>query len=62
MRLSVVDSDADSARLGPRTAAPGMTDRLLVASAARGDSEAFGALVDRWIDRLFALAYRILRD
>lgn len=38
------------------------TDRLLVVSAAQGDADAFAGLVDRWMDRLFRIAYRILRD
>lgn len=39
-----------------------ITDRVLVVSAANGDADAYAALVDRWIDRLFRVAYRILRD
>lgn len=39
-----------------------ITDRLLVVSAANGDADAYAVLVDRWIDRLFRVAYRILRD
>ena len=37
-------------------------DDALVRRAARGDAEAFDALARDRIDRLFALAYRILRD
>lgn len=41
---------------------PALTQRLLVASAARGDQEAFEELTERWSHRLFAVAYRILED
>ena len=37
-------------------------DEALVRRAARGDAEAFDALARDRIDRLFAVAYRILRD
>ena len=37
-------------------------DRGLVERAARGDQEAFGVLVRQSSDRLFAIAYRIVRD
>jgi RNA polymerase sigma-70 factor (ECF subfamily) len=37
-------------------------DEALVRSAAGGDSEAFDALARDRIDRLFAIAFRILRD
>ena len=46
----------------PAPPSPAMTQRLLVVSAAQGDPEAFDALVERWLDRLFAVAYRILQD
>jgi RNA polymerase sigma-70 factor (ECF subfamily) len=46
----------------PTPPSPAMTQRLLVVSAAQGDPEAFDALVERWLDRLFAVAYRILQD
>jgi RNA polymerase sigma-70 factor (ECF subfamily) len=39
-----------------------ITERVLVVSAARGDADAYAVLVERWIDKLFRLAYRILRD
>lgn len=37
-------------------------DEALVRRAARGDAEAFDALARDRIDRLFAIAFRILRD
>lgn len=37
-------------------------DEALVRQAARGDAEAFDALARDRIDRLFAIAFRILRD
>ena len=37
-------------------------DDELVARAARGDADAFDALARDRIDRLFAIAFRILRD
>jgi RNA polymerase sigma-70 factor (ECF subfamily) len=37
-------------------------DRALVERAARGDREAFGALVQRHQDRVFNLAYQIVRN
>jgi RNA polymerase sigma-70 factor, ECF subfamily len=37
-------------------------DRTLVEQAARGDREAFGALVQRHQDRIFNLAYQIVRN
>lgn len=37
-------------------------DETLVRRAARGDAEAFDALARDRIDRLFAIAFRILRD
>ena len=39
-----------------------MAERLLVEHAARGDRDAFDALVDTSIDRLYAAARLILRD
>lgn len=39
-----------------------MAERELVEQAQRGDREAFGALVHESVDRLYAIAYRILRD
>lgn len=40
----------------------GTVQRELVEQAQRGDQEAFAALVHHAADRLFAIAYRILRD
>jgi RNA polymerase sigma-70 factor, ECF subfamily len=37
-------------------------DRELVARAQRGDEAAFAELVDRFGDRLYAVAHHILRD
>jgi RNA polymerase sigma-70 factor (ECF subfamily) len=37
-------------------------DRTLVERAARGDREAFGALVQRHQDRVFNLAYQVVRN
>jgi RNA polymerase sigma-70 factor (ECF subfamily) len=37
-------------------------DRTLVEQAARGDREAFGALVQRHQDRIFHLAYQVVRN
>lgn len=37
-------------------------DRTLVEQAARGDREAFGALVQRHQDRVFNLAYQVVRN
>ena len=37
-------------------------DRSVVERAQRGDRDAFAALVHAVSDRLYALAYRILRD
>ena len=37
-------------------------DRTLVERAARGDREAFGALVQRHQDRIFNLAYQVVRN
>ena len=34
----------------------------LVDRAIRGDQEAFASLATQWVDRCYALAYRILRD
>jgi RNA polymerase sigma-70 factor (ECF subfamily) len=34
----------------------------LVERAMRGDQEAFASLATQWVDRCYALAYRILRD
>jgi RNA polymerase sigma-70 factor (ECF subfamily) len=34
----------------------------LVDRATRGDQEAFASLAAQWVDRCYALAYRILRD
>lgn len=39
-----------------------MTARLLVEAAQRGDHDAFAALVRQSADRLYGLAFRILRD
>ncbi|HOS92806.1 MAG TPA: sigma-70 family RNA polymerase sigma factor [Armatimonadota bacterium] len=39
-----------------------LADRALVARARRGDTEAFGALVDRHRQRVFGVAYRMLGD
>jgi RNA polymerase sigma-70 factor, ECF subfamily len=37
-------------------------DRTLVGRATRGDREAFGALVQRHQDRVFNLAYQVVRN
>jgi RNA polymerase sigma factor (sigma-70 family) len=37
-------------------------DDQLVLSAQTGDPDAFGVLFDRWFDRVFDVAYRIVRD
>src|SRR5512147_1338865 len=37
-------------------------DRTLVEQAARGDREAFGALVQRHQDRIFNIAYQVVRN
>ena len=34
----------------------------LVERAMRGDQEAFASLATQWVDRCYALAYRVLRD
>jgi RNA polymerase sigma factor (sigma-70 family) len=61
----VIDPDERGPRLVGRIAPahrPVSTQRLLVASAARGDQEAFEELAESWSRRLFAIAYRILGD
>jgi RNA polymerase sigma-70 factor, ECF subfamily len=57
--LNADDLPAPQAGYDPGSAIP---ERLLVVSAASGDAEAFATLVGNWIDRLFRVAYRILRD
>jgi len=42
--------------------ARGDDDLHLVLAAREGDAAAFGALFDRWFDRVFDVSYRILRD
>jgi len=48
------------AAVDPATAAPG--DETLVARARAGDAEAFRGLVDRYRDRVYGLALRIVRS
>jgi RNA polymerase sigma factor (sigma-70 family) len=42
--------------------AQGDDDLDLVLAAREGDDSAFGALFDRWFDRVFDVSYRVLRD
>lgn len=42
--------------------ARGDDDLDLVLAAREGDDAAFGALFDRWFDRVFDVSYRVLRD
>jgi RNA polymerase sigma-70 factor, ECF subfamily len=49
----------DAATVPP---AEGPMQSDLVERASRGDREAFASLVAQWVDRCYALAYRILRD
>lgn len=55
--------ESNAAGMDALRVTPGALDeRGLVEASARGDAAAFDALVARWVDRLFAVAYRILRD
>ncbi|HZA00039.1 MAG TPA: sigma-70 family RNA polymerase sigma factor, partial [Acidimicrobiales bacterium] len=41
---------------------PNRDDSELVEAAQRGDADAFGVLFDRWFDRVWDVAWRIVRD
>ncbi len=47
---------------GPASYAKPETDAVLVARAKAGDEPAFGTLVERHLERAYAVAFRILRE